>query len=93
LAAAKFDRIKRAGTYKAINSIVQGSAAEQTKKAIVALASQGIYPLMQVYDELSGSIGDEKTASIYKEAMEHAIEFEVPSLVDQKIGPSWGQCE
>jgi DNA polymerase I-like protein with 3'-5' exonuclease and polymerase domains len=89
-AEIRFARIRRAGTYKAINSIVQGSAAEQTKSAIVrSVKEYGLYPLMQVYDELSYSLSDPMDALKVKDCMENAIKFEVPHLVDSSLGTSW----
>ena len=48
--------IKRAFTYKALNKLIQGSAADQTKAAMVALADEGILPMIQVHDELDVSV-------------------------------------
>ena len=53
--------IKRAYTYKALNRLIQGSAADQTKKAMVDVYEElGIIPLIQVHDELDCSVKDEK---------------------------------
>jgi DNA polymerase I-like protein with 3'-5' exonuclease and polymerase domains len=83
-----YDSIKRANTYKALNSIVQGTAAEQIKTAMVNLDDEGITPLVTVYDEL-GISGNEGTATLAKEMMEEAIKFTVPHVVDYHIGPTW----
>jgi DNA polymerase I-like protein with 3'-5' exonuclease and polymerase domains len=91
-ALAKFTKIRRAGTYKAINSIVQGSAADQTKSAIIKLADAGFIPMLQVYDEISVNILSQEEAEFVKETMEHAIEFTVPHLVEYKIGNNWGEA-
>jgi DNA polymerase I-like protein with 3'-5' exonuclease and polymerase domains len=45
-------QIRRAFTYKALNKIIQGSAADMTKKAMVDLHKEGIVPHIQVHDEL-----------------------------------------
>ena len=83
--------IKRAFTYKALNRLIQGSAADQTKKAMVEVYEQlGITPLIQVHDELDCSIKDEKQGKQIKEIMETCVDLEVPSKVDINIGESWG---
>ena len=52
--------IKRAHTYKALNRLIQGSAADQTKKAMVDVYEQlSITPLIQVHDELDCSVKNE----------------------------------
>lgn len=84
--------IRRAFTYKALNSLIQGSAADQTKKALVDLADEGILPMIQIHDELALSIPDDATAKKAKEIMETCVELSIPSLVDAEIGPSWGEA-
>lgn len=84
--------IRRAFTYKALNALIQGSAADQTKKALVDLADEGILPMIQIHDELALSIPDEATARKAKEIMENCVELSVPSLVDAELGPSWGEA-
>jgi DNA polymerase I-like protein with 3'-5' exonuclease and polymerase domains len=82
--------IKRAFTYKALNSLIQGSAADQTKKALVDLADEGILPMIQIHDELALNIPDMATARRAKEIMENCVQLRVPSVVDAELGPSWG---
>jgi DNA polymerase I-like protein with 3'-5' exonuclease and polymerase domains len=94
LALAKWGKIRRANTYKALNSIVQGSAAEQTKKSIVALYKAGLMPLMQIYDELNFESDDaDRDVPIVKDLMENTLPFNVPTLVDIKVGTHWGNCK
>ena len=84
--------IKRAHTYKALNRLIQGSAADQTKKAMVDVYEQlNITPLIQVHDELDCSVKSEKQAKEVKEVMENCVELEVPSKVDIDFGESWGK--
>jgi DNA polymerase I-like protein with 3'-5' exonuclease and polymerase domains len=80
--------IKRAYTYKALNKLIQGSAADMTKKAMVDLYKEGIIPHIQVHDELDISVSD--NADKIKEIMENAVELEVPNKVDYESGPNWG---
>jgi DNA polymerase I-like protein with 3'-5' exonuclease and polymerase domains len=85
------DAIKRAGTYKALNRLIQGSAADQTKKAMVDIYEElGIVPLIQVHDELDCSVKSEIEARKIKNIMETCVELEVPSKVDTDLGESWG---
>jgi DNA polymerase I-like protein with 3'-5' exonuclease and polymerase domains len=86
------DAIKRAGTYKALNRLIQGSAADQTKKAMVDVYKElKIIPLIQVHDELDCSVASEEQAKKVKDIMENSIELEVPSKVDIDLGDNWGQ--
>jgi DNA polymerase I-like protein with 3'-5' exonuclease and polymerase domains len=80
--------IKRAYTYKALNKLIQGSAADMTKKAMVDLYKEGIVPHIQVHDELDISV--DGNADKIKEIMEAAVELEVPNKVDYESGPNWG---
>jgi DNA polymerase I-like protein with 3'-5' exonuclease and polymerase domains len=80
--------IKRAYTYKALNRLIQGSAADMTKKAMIDLHKEGIIPHIQVHDELDISVKD--NADKIKEIMENAVSLEVPNKVDYESGPNWG---
>jgi DNA polymerase I-like protein with 3'-5' exonuclease and polymerase domains len=46
------EELKRAFTYKALNKLIQGSAADMTKKAMLDLYNEGIIPHIQIHDEL-----------------------------------------
>jgi len=80
--------IRRAYTYKALNRLIQGSAADMTKKAMVELHKEGITPHIQVHDELDISVSD--NADKIKEIMESAVGLEVPVKVDYESGLNWG---
>jgi DNA polymerase I-like protein with 3'-5' exonuclease and polymerase domains len=80
--------IKRAFTYKALNKLIQGSAADMTKKAMVDLYKEGIIPHIQVHDELDISVNN--NAEKIKKIMESAVNLEVPNKVDYEFGPNWG---
>jgi len=82
--------IKRAYTYKALNRLIQGSAADMTKKAMVELHKEGITPHIQVHDELDISVTNDLEAAKIKDIMESAVELEVPNKVDYESGPNWG---
>ena len=77
-------------TYKTLNRMVQGSAADMTKKAMVLLFEEGIIPHIQIHDELCFSIETEEQAEKIKHIMENAIKLEVPNKVDYESGLNWG---
>ena len=78
-------------TYKALNRLIQGSAADMTKKAMVDLYEKGIIPHIQIHDELCISVVDDKQASLIKEIMETTIpDFTIKNKVDFESGPNWG---
>ena len=83
--------IKRAYTYKALNRLIQGSAADMTKKAMIDLHKEGITPHIQVHDELDISV--DGNADKIKEIMEATVELEIPNKVDYESGPNWGNIK
>ena len=85
--------IRRAYTYKALNRLIQGSAADMTKKAMINLHKEGIIPHIQVHDELDISVKDDKEAKQIVHIMESAVELEVPNKVDYEAGANWGTIE
>lgn len=92
-AAAKYGpRIKRAMTYKGLNRLIQGSAADQTKAAMIALHKAGFRILLQVHDEIALSVDNQDQAKEAADIMAKAVNLEVPSRVDVEAGPSWGEA-
>ena len=93
-AVAKYGRnnIKRAFTYKALNRLIQGSAADQTKQAIIACKNAGFLPKLQIHDELCFDIESKSDINKIKETMESCMEFKVPSKVDVALGEDFGQA-
>ena len=83
-------RIKRAFTYKALNKLIQGSAADMTKKAMLDLYKEGIIPHIQIHDELDISIESKEKAKKIIEIMENAVTLAVPNKVDYESGDTWG---
>ena len=82
--------IRRAYTYKALNKLIQGSAADMTKKSMLDLYKEGVVAHIQIHDELDLSIeSDEKVKKIV-EIMENAVKLEVPNKVDYESGENWG---
>ena len=76
-------------TYKALNRLIQGSAADMTKKAMVDLYENGIIPHIQIHDGLCFSTTDHESEMI-RETMEQTIPLEVKNKVDYESGPNWG---
>jgi len=79
-------------TYKALNRLIQGSAADMTKKAMVDLHEKDIIPHIQIHDELCFSITDHEPELI-KNIMEQTIPLEVKNKVDFESGLNWGTIE
>jgi DNA polymerase I-like protein with 3'-5' exonuclease and polymerase domains len=86
-------RIKRAMTYKGLNRLIQGSAADQTKAGMLALHKAGFRILLQVHDEVAVSVQDKDAALEAARIMKDAVNLEVPSKVDTELGPSWGEAK
>jgi DNA polymerase I-like protein with 3'-5' exonuclease and polymerase domains len=84
---------RRAFTYKALNKLIQGSAADMTKKAMVDLYKEGLIGHIQIHDELDFSIESEAQADKIKQIMEHAVDLKVPNKVDYESGPNWGEIK
>ena len=83
-------RIKRAFTYKALNKLIQGSAADMTKKAMVDLYNEGVVPHIQIHDELDISVESDDAAKKIIDIMENAVSLKVPNKVDYESGKTWG---
>jgi len=86
------ERLRRAFTHKAMNKLIQGSAARQTKLAMRAMWREGILPLIQMHDELSLSTADERTAERTGELMRDVVKLEVPVATDVEFGVTWGRA-
>ena len=82
--------IRRAYTYKALNKLIQGSAADMTKKSMLELYKEGIIPHIQIHDELDISVESDKQAKRIIEVMESAVDLEIPNKVDYEAGKNWG---
>jgi DNA polymerase I-like protein with 3'-5' exonuclease and polymerase domains len=82
--------IKRAYTYKALNKLIQGSAADMTKKSMLDLYKEGIVAHIQIHDELDISVESSEQAKKIVEIMENAVKLEIPNKVDYESGKNWG---
>ncbi len=85
--------LKRAFTYKALNKLIQGSAADMTKKSMVALYENGIIPHIQIHDEVDISVESDEKAEKIIGIMEAAVELKVPNKVDYESGANWGEIK
>ena len=83
--------IRRAFTYKALNKLIQGSAADMTKKAMLDLYKNGIVAHVQIHDELCISVKDQEQADKIVEIMQNAVTLEVPNKVDCELANTWGE--
>lgn len=84
----------------ALNTLIQGSAADMIKVAMVAIHKEFKNHLktakivMQVHDELVVEVSEaeaDKAMTIMKEIMEHSVKANVPITVDIHKGNSWGE--
>lgn len=96
-ATSKYEmhQLKRYGTYKALNRLIQGSAADQTKQAIIDCYDNGHRPLLQIHDELCFNIKSDDDKKQIIDKMEHCLDnvpMKVPSKVDVAIGDNWGDA-
>ena len=83
-------QLKRAFTYKAMNRLIQGSAADMTKQAMLDLHKEGIIAHTQVHDELNISVKNIQECEKVMEIMRDCVKLKVPNKVDGEIGKSWG---
>ena len=95
----QFPGARRAFTHKALNALIQGSAADIMKKAMVQVWEDGCCnelgaPYLTVHDELDGSLPDSDAArealAHVKDIMENCVKLSVPLKADGGVGPSWG---
>lgn len=84
-------------THKALNRVIQGSSADQTKLALVQLDRAGYYLQLQVHDETDGSYGSVAEAvaagDIMRDCITERCDPLVPFKVDTECGPSWGEIK
>lgn len=85
--------LKRSYTYKAMNRLIQGSAADMTKKAMIELHKEGYLAHTQVHDELDISVNNKNECDKIIEIMKNCVEMKVPNKVDAEVGKSWGDVK
>lgn len=82
-------RLRRAYTHKACNRLIQGSAARQTKKAMLECYKAGVMPSLTIHDELDFSVKTKKEAELAADIMVNALKFTIPMKCDVEFGISW----
>ena len=82
-------------TYRALNRVIQGSSADQTKLAMVKADESGFPLHLQVHDELNLCVHPDYVHEIKElvHIMENCIKLEVPSKVDCGLGEDWGDAK
>jgi len=91
---------RRAFTHKALNALLQGSAADLMKKAMVEMYEGGVFdvlvPHLTVHDEMNVSVPDTKAGreafAELTHIMESSLELRVPVLADAKTGANWKEA-
>lgn len=79
--------------HAAVNRLVQGSAADQLKKANVDMYEQlGVVPLVNVHDEAGVNKESDRQIRLVEECMLNTVALEVPMVVDIAVGADWGQA-
>ena len=79
----------RAFCSKALNRLIQGSAADQAKVAMVHAYKAGMDLRLPVHDEINAMVADEQESNKLKEIMEQAIPLKVPVVADIDLGGTW----
>ena len=87
--------------YKLINYLIQGSAGDLFKKAMVDSWNAGVWdvliPHIMVHDEVVFSIPQTRegyeACETLQQCMRNAYQLSIPIGVDTEIGPNWGHCD
>ena len=86
----------------AINTVIQGTAADMIKLAMIAIArelkSAGLQAnmLLQIHDELVFEVAPQDVqplAALVRQTMETVMPLIVPVKVDVKTGSNWAECD
>lgn len=91
--AARDPRDRGAFPYKALNRLIQGSAADMMKRALVNLWKAGIRLLATVHDEACSSVKNQAEGRIAQQIMCDAVTLSIPMTTDLEMGPDWGHIE
>jgi DNA polymerase I-like protein with 3'-5' exonuclease and polymerase domains len=100
-AISKYGKVKRAYAHKSLNRVLQGSAADMLKTAMLALWKSGVFdytgvPSLTVHDELdfSDPCEDENDAAwaYIRHTLENAIPLRIPVKASLDLGANWGEC-
>jgi DNA polymerase-1 len=91
-------RLRNSAERTAVNTVIQGSAADLIKRAMLAvdraIHQEGLQArmLLQIHDELVFECPSEelnRLATLVRAAMTSALDLDVPLKVDLAAGPNW----
>ena len=85
--------LRRVDTHKALNALIQGSAARHTKLWMRACWREGIAPLLQMHDAIELSVSAPEQAKLAARLGSEVVRLEVPMRVDLKFGRNWGDAK
>jgi DNA polymerase I-like protein with 3'-5' exonuclease and polymerase domains len=85
--------VTRYFVHKAMNAVVQGTAADMIKKAMLDLHDAGFVLYNTIHDEVDMPIETLNDARIARDIMIDAVKLEVPMKLDVELGPSWGEAK
>ncbi len=92
----RFAKEENGGGYKflnkALNRLIQGSAADMTKMALRDMYRASILPHGTVHDEIDISASDPKIVAQAKEIMETTVKLTIPIKIDVSSGLTWGDA-
>lgn len=80
-------------THKALNRLIQGSSADQTKAAMIQIDDAGYDLQLQIHDEIDMTVADRAEAEAVADIMKNSVKANVPFRVDVEVGPSWGEAK
>jgi DNA polymerase-1 len=95
---AKSFPVRAEAERQAVNTPVQGSAADLIKQAMIDLSAElrrrGLRArlVLQIHDELLLEVPEaeaEEARALVREVMEGALELDVPLVADARLGRSW----
>lgn len=92
---------RRAFTHKALNALLQGSAADLMKKAMVQMWEDGLFnvltPHLTVHDEFNSSVPDtaegREAFEEMRRIMETTMQLEVPIRADGSLAANWKEAK
>jgi DNA polymerase I-like protein with 3'-5' exonuclease and polymerase domains len=85
--------LRRVDTHKALNALIQGSAARHTKLWMRAVWREGIVPLLQMHDSLDCSVSSPEQAERVAQLAREVVLLAVPIRVDLGFGRNWGDAK
>jgi DNA polymerase I-like protein with 3'-5' exonuclease and polymerase domains len=85
-------KLRRAGAYAAMNALVQGTAARQTKLWMRACWREGLVPLLQMHDGLEFSLPSPAPVERIAQLGCEVVSLKVPMKVDVAFGRNWADA-